>query len=69
MNYFNLFKYFLYGFIVVYLSSNAIASNDLNKIRTSYNESQKKIRVVFDASKKINFQIKNEKNKAKYTFS
>ena len=64
MNYFNLFKYFLYGLIVVYLSSNAIASNDLNKIRTSYNESQKKIRVVFDASKKIDFQIKNEKHKS-----
>tara|TARA_Y100000768_G_scaffold222524_1_gene167792 strand:- start:506 stop:1645 length:1140 start_codon:yes stop_codon:yes gene_type:complete len=64
MNYFNLFKYFLYSLIVVCLSSNAIASNDLNKIRTSYDESQRKIRVVFDASNKIDFQIKNRKNKS-----
>ena len=68
MNYSNIFKYFLYGLLVVGLSSNANSTNDLNKIRTSFDNNQKKVRIVFDASKKIEFQIKNSKNKNQIHF-
>ena len=64
MNYFNIFKYFLYGLLAFGLSSNANSINDLNKIRTSFDNNQKKVRIVFDASKKIEFQIKNSKNQS-----
>ena len=36
-----------------YIASDSIAVNDLNKIRTSFNQEQQKILIVFDATKKI----------------
>ena len=38
------------------IASDSIAVNDLNKIRTSFNQEQKKIRIVFDATKKIDYK-------------
>ena len=51
-------------------SSEAISSNKLNEMRISYNSQQAKIRIVFDADKKINYQLNKtlKKNIIKASF-
>ena len=55
-------KYLITCLLSLYVASDSMAVNDLNKIRTSFNQEQKKIRIVFDATKKIDYRIIKEKN-------
>ena len=55
-------KYLIACLFSLYVATDSIAVNDLNKIRTSFNQEQKKIRIVFDATKKIDYKIIKEKN-------
>ena len=54
-------KYLITCLLSLYVASDSMAVNDLNKIRTSFNQEQKKIRIVFDATKKIDYRIIKEK--------
>ena len=58
----NKLKYLITCLLSLYVASDSMAVNDLNKIRTSFNQEQKKIRIVFDATKKIDYRIIKEKN-------
>ena len=55
-------KYLISCLLSLYVASDSMAVNDLNKIRTSFNQEQQKIRIVFDATKKIDYRIIKEKN-------
>ena len=50
-------KYLITCLLSLYVASDSMAVNDLNKIRTSFNQEQKKIRIVFDATKKIDYRV------------
>ena len=54
-------QYLIACLFSVCIASDSIEVNDLNKIRTSFNQEQQKIRIVFDATKKIDYRIIKEK--------
>ena len=64
----NFLKIKLISFFLVFVSSEANSNNDLNKIRISYDDNTSKLRVVFDANKKINYVLSsdNKKNTIKF---
>ena len=55
----NLLKIILAGLFFISLSQEAISSNSLNNLRVSHNVEDSKIRIVFDADKKINYKFKS----------
>ena len=66
----NLLKIILAGLFFISLSQEAISSNSLNNLRVSHNVEDSKIRIVFDADKKINYKFKSllKKNSLKINF-
>ena len=66
----NLLKIILTGLFFISLSQEAISSNSLNNLRVSHNVEDSKIRIVFDADKKINYKFKSllKKNSLKISF-
>ena len=54
----NLLKIILTSLFFIFLSQEAISSNSLNNLRVSHNVEDSKIRIVFDADKKINYKFK-----------
>ena len=55
----NLLKIILTSLFFIFLSQEAISSNSLNNLRVSHNVEDSKIRIVFDADKKINYKFKS----------
>ena len=57
-------------FCLFLFSSEAISKNKLNEMRISYNSQEVKIRIVFDANKKINYKLDkiSKKNTIKASF-
>ena len=55
----NIFKIIIASLFLLIAPSQASTSSDLNKIRTSYDEQSKKLRIVFDSNKKINYLVKD----------
>ena len=66
----NLLKIILVGLFFISLSQEAISSNSLNNLRVSHDVEDSKIRIVFDADKKINYKFKSllKKNSLKINF-
>ena len=61
----------LLAFFCLFLfSPEAISKNKLNEMRISYNSQEVKIRIVFDANKKINYKLDktSKKNTIKASF-
>jgi len=56
----NLLKIVLLFLFFFNFSSEALPNNKLNKIRVSYDTQDNKLRIVFDASKKIEYKIKKK---------
>ena len=54
----NLLKIILASLFFISLSQEAMPSNSLNNLRVSHNVEDSKIRIVFDADKKINYKFK-----------
>ena len=55
----NIFKIIIASLFLLIAPLQASSSSDLNKIRTSYDEQSKKLRIVFDSNKKINYLVKD----------
>ena len=55
----NIFKIITASIFLFITPLQASSSSDLNKIRTSYDEQSKKLRIVFDSNKKINYLVKD----------
>ena len=55
----NIFKIIIASLFLLITPLQASSSSDLNKIRTSYDEQSKKLRIVFDSNKKINYLVKD----------
>ena len=55
----NLLKIISTSLFFIFLSQEAISSNSLNNLRVSHNVEDSKIRIVFDADKKINYKFKS----------
>ena len=66
----HLLKIILSGLFLTFLSQEAISSNSLNNLRISHNLEDSKIRIVFDADKKINYKFKSllKKNSLSISF-
>ena len=66
----HLLKIILSGLFLIFLSQEAISSNNLNNLRISHNLEDSKIRIVFDADKKINYKFKSllKKNSLSISF-
>ena len=66
----NLLKIILASLFFISLSQEAMPSNSLNNLRVSHNVEDSKIRIVFDADKKINYKFKLllKKNSLKIDF-
>ena len=55
----NIFKIITASIFLFITPLQASTLSDLNKIRTSYDEQSKKLRIVFDSNKKINYLVKD----------
>lgn len=65
----NFFKAIITSFFLVIFSIDTSFASSLNKIRLSYDEQASKLRIVFDANKKINYVInKSPDNLIKISF-
>ena len=65
----NFFKAIITSFFLVIFSIDTSFASSLNKIRLSYDEQASKLRIVFDANKKINYEInKSPDNLIKISF-
>ena len=65
----NFFKAIITSFFLVIFSIDTSFASSLNKIRLSYDEQASKLRIVFDANKKINYAInKSSDNLIKISF-
>jgi len=61
----NLSRLFFISLFFIFLSSESYSSNNLNEVRISYDNKIDKIRIVFDANKKISYKIRdNNKEKS-----
>ena len=65
----NFFKAIIASFFLLIFSTDTSFASSLNKIRLSYDEQASKLRIVFDANKKINYVInKSSDNLIKISF-
>ena len=65
----NFFKAIIASFFLLIFSTDTSFASSLNKIRLSYDEQASKLRIVFDANKKINYVInKSPDNLIKISF-
>ena len=62
----NLSRLFFISLFFIFLSSESYSSNNLNEVRISYDNKIDKIRIVFDANKKISYKIRNDNEKKIY---
>jgi N-acetylmuramoyl-L-alanine amidase len=59
----NLSRLFFINLFFIFLSSESYSSNNLNEVRISYDNKIDKIRIVFDANKKIIYKIRDDNKK------
>ena len=59
----NLSRLFFISLFFIFLSSESYSSNNLNEVGISYDNKIDKIRIVFDANKKIIYKIRDDNKK------